>query len=75
MSFFLRNAILTAIIGFSVWLGGARVEAQPAADEAPRSVVSVGPDGSGNWAVSYEFENPQSVLAFVQSANAYREAT
>ncbi|WP_139792344.1 hypothetical protein [Henriciella litoralis] len=75
MSFSVRSAILTAIIACSFWLTGYHMDAQQPSEEPARSIVSVGPDGSGNWTVSYEFKNPQSVLAFVQSANDYRTAT
>lgn len=50
--------------------------AQGDAGERPAAAsVMVGPDPSGNWTVSYDFENPQTVLAFSHSSSGYRDAT
>lgn len=51
-------------------------QAQDAATQEPAAgTVTLGPDASGNWTVSYSFTDPQKVLAFLHSEGGYRDAT
>ena len=45
------------------------------AQGAAEATVTIAPEASGNWSVTYEFAEEQSVLVFARSASDYRDMT